>query len=163
MRLTSSAFEDGGMIPDRYSKQGGNISPPLKWTGVPDEAVSLALVVEDPDAPSGLVVHWLVYGIDPKIQQLDQGLPVGPELPNGARQGSNVAGEFGYTGPKPPSGTHRYFFHLYALDTETDLPPGMSREEVYGVIHGHILAEAELMGRYPAKGESQQQRGAGSQ
>ncbi len=148
MKLSSSAFEHEGVIPGKYSKEGGNISPPLAWLEAPPATKSLALIVDDPDAPSGLFVHWLVYGISPEVTALEEDLPATPKLPNGARQGRNGFGEVGYGGPRPPSGTHRYFFHLYALDTVPDLPAGVSRQELDKAIEGHVLEEAQLMGRY---------------
>lgn len=152
LSLTTRAFQNEGPIPDEFSKQGGNVSPALEWTGVPDGTRSLALIVDDPDAPSGLFVHWLVYGIKPGVNTLEEHLPATAELPGGTRQGRNGFGDLGYGGPKPPSGTHRYFFHLYALDTETDLPGGLNRQELDGVIHGHVIEEAQLMGRYEHRG-----------
>lgn len=148
LQLTSRAFKNEGTIPDKYSKQGGNISPPLAWTGVPEDTRSLVLIVDDPDAPSGLFDHWLVYGITPETTALDENVSANPELTNGARQGQNGFGDVGYGGPQPPSGTHRYFFHLYALDTDSDMPAGLTRQELDGAIHGHIIEEAQLMGRY---------------
>ena len=148
LRLTSRAFQNEGAIPDTYSKQGGNISPPLAWTGVPDGTRSLALIVDDPDAPSGVFVHWLLYGIPPGTTELKEHLAATPSLPNGARQGRNGYGDLGYGGPQPPSGTHRYFFRLYALDTDSDVPGGLTREELEGIIEGHVLEQAQLMGRY---------------
>jgi Raf kinase inhibitor-like YbhB/YbcL family protein len=143
MKLTSRAFHEGEKIPNRYSRQGGNISPPLAWTEVPAGARSLTLVADDPDAPSGVFVHWLVYRIPPDIREFDEG-----SLPSGVRQGQNGFGEIGYDGPQPPSGTHRYFFHLYALDREIDMPMGASREDLDEAIRGHVLEEVQLMGRY---------------
>jgi Raf kinase inhibitor-like YbhB/YbcL family protein len=157
LKLTSHAFENGAVIPEKYSKQGGNFSPPLAWTGVPEGTRSLALIVDDPDAPSGVFVHWLLYGIDPRVTQLEEHLPATPQLPNGARQGRNGFGDLGYGGPQPPSGTHRYFFHLYALDTDSDVPGDFGRDELEGIIEGHIIEEAQLMGRYQHK---EQTRGA---
>jgi len=148
LKLTSRAFINGGTIPDVFSKQGGNHSPALAWTGIPAETRSLALIVDDPDAPAGLFTHWLMYGIDPGLTELKEHLPPSGILPNGARQGVNGFREHGYGGPKPPSGTHRYIFHLYALDTDSDMPAGLTRQELDGAIAGHIIEEATLMGRY---------------
>jgi hypothetical protein len=148
MILKSNAFSEGSAIPDKYSKQGGNISPALEWSGVPDDTESLALIVDDPDAPKGLFVHWIAYRIPLDAGKLAEGVPAQPELSNGMRQGANGFGQIGYGGPQPPSGTHRYFFHLYALDTDLEVPPGLSREELDGAIQGHILAEAKAMGTY---------------
>jgi Raf kinase inhibitor-like YbhB/YbcL family protein len=108
----------------------------------------LALIVDDPDAPSGVFVHWLVCRIPAALGKLDEGQPAGPTLRDGIRQGRNGFGEVGYGGPQPPSGTHRYFFHLYALDSELDLPSGFNRDQLDRAIKGHVLEEAQLMGRY---------------
>jgi hypothetical protein len=148
LRLSSHAFENGEPIPEVYSRKGGNISPPLEWTGVPAEAVSLALIMDDPDAPKGLFTHWIVYALSPDTTDLERHQPATPQLSNGARQGVNGFEETGYGGPQPPSGTHRYVFHLYALDTNTDIPAGLTREEIDGVIEGHVIEETTLMGRY---------------
>jgi Raf kinase inhibitor-like YbhB/YbcL family protein len=155
LKLTSRAFQDESTIPEKYSKNGGNISPHLEWTGVPEGTKSLALIVEDPDAPSELFVHWLVYGIPPTATEIREDMPNTETLPNGGRQGRNGFGEIGYGGPQPPSGVHRYFFHLYALDYNPSLRAGASREEVDRAIDGHLIEEAEFMGRY-------QQREAGT-
>jgi len=148
LRLTSRAFQNEGAIPEKYTKRGGNISPPLSWTGVPVGTTSLALIVDDPDAPGGAFVHWLVYGIPPGTTELTEHQQQVKRIGNGARQGVNGFGGLGYGGPQPPSGTHRYIFHLYALDTDTDMPAGLSRQELDGAIEGHVIEETELMGRY---------------
>jgi Raf kinase inhibitor-like YbhB/YbcL family protein len=148
LRLTSGAFNHGGRIPDKHSKQGGNVSPPLAWSGLPAATQSLALIVDDPDAPSGLFVHWVAYAIPPAVSELEQGLPNTPLLEDGMRQGRNGFGEIGWGGPQPPSGIHRYFFHLYALDRVLDLHPGASREELDRAIQDHILGESQLMGKF---------------
>ena len=150
LQLTSAAFAHEGTIPEQYSKQGGNVSPQLSWTGVPEGTSSLVLIAEDPDAPSGTFVHWLVYGIPPDVHSLDERQPQNPVLANSARQGLNGYGEIGYGGPKPPGGTHRYYFRLFALDTDSDLPIELTRDELEGVIQGHIIEQAELMGRFSA-------------
>jgi Raf kinase inhibitor-like YbhB/YbcL family protein len=148
LTLTTSAFQQEGMIPDKYSKDGGNISPPLSWDGVPENTKSLALIVDDPDAPSGLFVHWLLYAIPPDVTSLDEDRPAREILSNGIRQGRNGFGELGYGGPQPPSGTHRYFFHIFALDNVPDLQPGATREQLDEAMRGHVLEEAQLMGKY---------------
>lgn len=148
LTLHSSAFENGSSIPDKHSKKGGNVSPALSWTGVPGEARSLVLIVDDPDAPAGLFTHWVLYGLKPETRELPEHVPSNGELPNGARQGLNGFGELGYGGPQPPSGTHRYFFHLYALDTDSDMPPGLTRQELDGAIEGHVIEQTQLMGLY---------------
>ena len=152
LTITSGAFRNESAIPDRHSKKGGNVSPPLAWSGVPDDTRSLVLIVDDPDAPKGLFTHWIVYGMNPAATELAENQPQSGELSNGARQGVNGFGETGYGGPQPPSGEHRYFFHLYALDTDTDIPPGLTRQEIDGAIQGHVIEEAKLMGRYKAHG-----------
>jgi Raf kinase inhibitor-like YbhB/YbcL family protein len=154
LKLTSPAFANEAPIPEVHSRNGANVSPPLEWTGVPGETRSFALIVDDPDAPRGLFTHWIVYGIGPRTTRLAEQQPAKPELPNGARQGLNGFGETGYGGPQPPSGTHRYFFHLYALDTDTDMPGGLTRQEIDGAIEGHVIEEATLMGRYTSHGKT---------
>ncbi len=147
-KLISFAFNDGDFIPERHSHKGGNLSPPLAWENPPEETVSFALIVDDPDAPSGLFVHWLVYGISDGTQELSEGQRKEPGI-GPMKQGRNSFGELGYGGPEPPSGVHRYFFHLYALDSDLDdLKPGALREELDRAMDGHILKEAVLMGRY---------------
>ncbi len=148
LTLKSPAFRNEGAIPEKHSKKGGNVSPALSWTGVPANTRSLVLIVDDPDAPAGLFTHWMIYGMKPEMTELPEHLPATGELPNGARQGINGFGEIGYGGPQPPSGTHRYFFHLYALDTDSDMPPGLTRQELDGAIVGHIIEQTQLMGRY---------------
>ncbi|MDE3197972.1 MAG: YbhB/YbcL family Raf kinase inhibitor-like protein [Acidobacteriota bacterium] len=148
LKLSSTTFENEGAIPEICSKQGGNHSPELSWRGIPVGTTSLVLIADDLDAPAGVFTHWLLYGIDQKVSGLPEHLPGSGRLANGARQGVNGFGEMGYSGPKPPSGTHRYFFHLYALDTDTDLPPGFTRQELDGAIEGHIIEEAVLIGTY---------------
>jgi len=143
MKLTSRAFSEGEKIPERFSRQGGSTSPPLAWTQIPTNAKSLALIVDDPDAPSGVFVHWLVYGISPDTTKFDEGAP-----PRGVHQGTNGFGDIGYGGPEPPSGTHRYFFHLYALDREIDLASGASLEDLDQAMRGHVIEEAILMGHF---------------
>lgn len=147
--LTSPAFQSGGTIPEGYTCKGQDLSPPLEWTGVPAGTQSLALLCEDPDAPGGLFVHWVLYNLPATMDSLAEGVPPLPSLANGARQGKNGFGRVGYDGPCPPPGsTHRYFFRLYALDTVLDLPPEATREQLLKAMEGHILAWGELMGRF---------------
>lgn len=149
MQLTSTAFKAGEAIPARHSYDGGNVSPPLAWTGVPNQAKSLALIMDDPDAPRGTWVHWLVYGLAPDARDLKEDLPKTQSLPGGARQGLNDFRLLGYGGPAPPPGNpHRYFFRIYALDTVLDLRPGASRKELDQAMQSHVLATGELMGTY---------------
>jgi Raf kinase inhibitor-like YbhB/YbcL family protein len=148
LKLTSGAFNNADKIPDKYSKRSGDISPALEWSGIPAQAKSLALIVDDPDAPSGTFVHWLLYAISTSVHALKEGVPHTTDLPGGLRQGRNGFGEIGYGGPQPPSGEHHYFFHLYALDIAIGLPPGVGRVELDRAMHGHILEKTELMGRF---------------
>ena len=148
LQITSSAFSEGGMIPRQYSCDGADVSPDLTWEGVPGGTVSLALICDDPDAPMGNWVHWVQYNIPPG----EAGLPaeIAPEaiLSNGARHGTNDFGRLGYGGPCPPGGTHRYYFKLYALDAELSLEAGAKKTQVEAAMEGHILAQAQLMGKY---------------
>ena len=146
MKIVSPAFQEGGTIPEKFSKNGQNISPELRIAGVPAEAKSLVLIVDDPDAPVGLFTHWLVWNIDPKMGDIAEG-----SAPSGAAQGRNDFGEIGYGGPQPPSGTHRYYFKIFALDRTLDLKPGAKRREVDSAMKGHVIAQGELMGRYSKK------------
>ncbi len=149
MILFSTAFENGGFIPERYTCKGENISPPLSWTGIPPEAKSLVLICDDPDAPGGVFNHWLLYNIPPTTTSLPEGIPPLLTLPDGSLQGFNSFGRIGYGGPCPPPGpAHRYFFRLYALDKTLELPPKARKPEVLKAMEGHILAVAELMGRF---------------
>jgi Raf kinase inhibitor-like YbhB/YbcL family protein len=153
IRLKSAAFKEGGTIPKVNTCDGTGTSPPLEWSGVPKTARSLALIVEDPDAPGGTFTHWVLFDLPPDLKRLSEGIPTEGEVkltPGGAtaRQGKNDFGKLGYGGPCPPRGTHRYTFLLYALDAEPDLKPGATREELLRVLKGHILAEGRLMGRY---------------
>lgn len=148
IKVTSRAFEEGGMIPSQYTCDGEDISPPLEWSGVPDGTRSLALICDDPDAPMGTWVHWVLYGIDAGTRELPEDVPAKKALDSGARHGVNDFRRFGYGGPCPPGGTHRYYFKLYALDTELDLEPGLVKAELMKAMEGHILAEGVLMVRY---------------
>jgi Raf kinase inhibitor-like YbhB/YbcL family protein len=149
MPITSAAFLDGEPIPRVHTCDGQNTSPPLKWNNVPRGAQSLVLICEDPDAPSGAFVHWVLYNLPATVSELPAGLPAADELPNGARQGRNDFQRIGYSGPCPPSGgPHRYFFRLYALDTEMRLAAGMTWKQLARCMEGHILAAGQLMGTY---------------
>jgi Raf kinase inhibitor-like YbhB/YbcL family protein len=146
MKITSSAFQEGGTIPEKFSKNGQNVNPELRIEGVPAEAKSLVLIVDDPDAPVGLFTHWLVWSIDPKTSEVAEN-----SVPKGAVQGTNDFPGSGYDGPQPPSGTHRYYFKIFALDRVLDLKSGAKRRDVDAAMRGHILAQSELMGRYSKK------------
>ena len=148
LKITSTAFDEGGMIPARYTCDGENISPPLAWSGVPDSAKTLALVADDPDAPRGTWTHWLVYQIPATEKGLPENVPARDTLDSGARQGANDFKKTGYGGPCPPTGTHRYFFKLYALDTDLNLPPGATKDQLLKALEGHTVAQGQLMGQY---------------
>ena len=142
MKLSSNAFENNGIIPQIYTCDGEDVSPPLTISGVPDKAKSLALVMDDPDAPSGTFTHWVIWNISPQKSQFTKGEKL--EFPAGRTD----FGVTGYGGPCPPSGTHRYFFKLYALDTMLDLKSGATRAELETAITNHIVEKTELVGKY---------------
>lgn len=148
MKLESTAFTANEMIPFLYTRDGQDVSPPLSWDAPPTGTQSLALIVDDPDAPDDIFVHWVLYDIPPEIQQLPQAVPAQATLLNGGAQGKNDFGNLGYGGPCPPSGVHRYFFKLYALDRELGLKSGATKAQLEAAMDGHILASAELIGRY---------------
>ena len=145
MKITSSAFQEGGNIPSKFTCDGGDRSPPLQIAEIPSSAKSLALIVDDPDAPSGLFTHWIVWNISPQTNEIAEG-----SAPNGV-QGTSDFGKSGYGGPCPPPGTHRYYFRIFALDRELNLPSGTKRNQLDAAIKGHVVAQAELMGRYSRK------------
>jgi Raf kinase inhibitor-like YbhB/YbcL family protein len=147
--LSSSAFRDGETIPVRHSCDGDDVSPPLAWTSAPVGTRSFALICDDPDAPRGTWVHWLIWNLPADACELGQGVPPSPQLPSGARQGLNDGGELGYSGPCPPPGKpHRYFFRLHALDTALNLEPRVSRADLDAAMAGHILTQSTVMGTY---------------
>mgnify|MGYP003807477897 CR=1 FL=1 len=148
MEITSRAFSQGDMIPPRYTCDGENVSPPIAWKGVPEGTRSITIICEDPDAPMGTFVHWVYYDIPPTAGGLPEGIPCDKRPQAGGVQGINNVPAIGYTGPCPPSGTHRYFFRVYAVDTELGLPPGSTAKEVMGAMDGHLLGMGELMGKY---------------
>lgn len=146
--LTSPAFTHGQPIPRQYTCDGQDISVPLQWAAPPPNTASFALICDDPDAPGGVWVHWVLYNLPATARALPEGLPSDASLPNGARHGKNSWKRLGYGGPCPPGGVHRYFFKLYALDISLDLGAGASKEQLLQAMPGHILAQAELMGTY---------------
>jgi Raf kinase inhibitor-like YbhB/YbcL family protein len=146
--LRSSAFSDGGRIPSKYTCDGKDTSPPLSWTGIPAAGKSLALTCDDPDAPRGLWVHWVVFDLPPSATGLPEGVPATLEISGGGRQGKNDFGKIGYGGPCPPSGTHRYVFTLYALDSTLGLPAGAARQDLLAAMRNRALGEATLTGTY---------------
>jgi Raf kinase inhibitor-like YbhB/YbcL family protein len=146
--IKSAAFGEGDLIPRKYTCDGADVSPPLSWSQPPEGTKSMMLICDDPDAPMGTWVHWVLYGLSPDTLELSENVPDDKEVLGGAKHGVNDFRKYGYGGPCPPGGTHRYFFKLYAVDTEVDLNPGASKDEVLGAIKGHVLAEGQLMGRY---------------
>jgi hypothetical protein len=149
IKLTSAAFEEGKPIPAKYTGQGDDVSPALQWTGVPAGAKSLALICDDPDAPAGTWVHWVIWNIPPDAAGLPEAAPQKAGLKDGSKQGMNDFRQTGYGGPMPPAGkAHRYFFKLYALDIQPDLKPGATKSKLLDALKGHVLAEGQLMGTY---------------
>lgn len=152
MQLTSVAFTEGQPIPAKYSCDGKNVSPPLQWTGAPPGTKSFALIADDPDAPVGTWVHWVLFDLSPATKELTEDLPKGQYLPGGAKQGLNDFKHLGYGGPCPPAGKpHRYFFKLYALDSMLGLKPGANKRDVEQAMANHVLAEGQLLGTYKRK------------
>ncbi|HDS30335.1 MAG TPA: YbhB/YbcL family Raf kinase inhibitor-like protein [Firmicutes bacterium] len=151
MKIHCPAFNYGDRIPDRFTLDYENLSPPLKWDDVPEGTVEFALVCDDPDAPMGTWVHWVIYGIPGDLRELPEGLPKGPVVKNlgDAKQGRTGFGHMGYDGPRPPKGPdHRYFFRLYALSAEVDMGPGETATFLREKIENSKLAEAQTMGTY---------------
>ena len=147
-QITSESFEAEASIPVMYTCDGENISPPLAWSDAPAGAVSFALISDDPDAPAGTWVHWVLFNIPGDARSLTEAVPADDTLADGSLHGQNSWGTLGYGGPCPPSGTHRYFFKLYALDQLLELPANATKEELLAAMEGHVLGEAELMGTY---------------
>jgi Raf kinase inhibitor-like YbhB/YbcL family protein len=148
MELKSPVFEEGSMIPKKYTCDGQDISPSLTWTSVIDGTKSLALICDDPDAPGGTWVHWVIFNIPGDTRDLAENIPPQKELPNGAKQGTNDFRKIGYGGPCPPGGTHRYYFKIYSLDTDLDLEAGATKAQLLQAMKGHVLGEDQLMGKY---------------
>ena len=148
MKLASSAFTEGQAIPHQYTCNGINISPPLEWTGIPKSAKTLAIIADDPDAPAGTWVHWVIYNLPADTMGMIENLPPTEEIKGGGLQGKNDFEKIGYGGPCPPSGTHRYFFKLYSIDTELPLKAGATKAEVEKAMAGHVVAQGQLMGTY---------------
>lgn len=149
--LKSAAFEDGGMIPRQHTCDGKDISPALFWSGTPDKTASLALMMDDPDAPRKTWVHWVVFDLPSTMTSLPEGVPPRATLEPAGTQGINDFGNIGYGGPCPPSGTHNYVFTLYALDCKLGLKFRSTKDEVVSAMQGHILSQARLIGRYSRK------------
>jgi Raf kinase inhibitor-like YbhB/YbcL family protein len=148
MELKSSAFQEGKSIPSLYTCDGKDISPPLSCSGAPAGTKSFALIADDPDAPRGTWVHWVLWNLPVAATELKEGIPVTPHLPSGALQEKNDSGDSGYGGPCPPSGTHRSFFKLYALDATLSLKSGAKKSQLEAAMNGRMLAQATLMGVY---------------
>jgi len=147
--LTSLAFKEGDLIPKKHTCEGPDLSPQLRWTNAPKGTKSLALIADDPDAPVGTWVHWVIFNLPGETTELPEGVPAQETLPNGARQGLNDFKRVGYGGPCPPPGKpHRYYFKLYAVDVTLDLRSRATKAQVLESIRGHILGEAQLMGRF---------------
>lgn len=149
LTLSIPAFQDGEPIPARYTCDGENKSPALAWSGLPEGTRSLALIADDPDAPVGTFTHWVIYNLPPALSGLPEGMPQVAQPRAGGTQGTNNFRHPGYDGPCPPRGRdHRYFFKLYAIDLEPSLPPGQTAPGLQKLMQGHILAQAQVMGRY---------------
>lgn len=146
--IKSSAFEHGGVIPSKYTCDGANVSPPLQWGLLPPGTVTLAIISDDPDAPVGTWVHWVIYNIPSEDLWIPENIPCIELHPDGCLQGMNDFKRIGYGGPCPPGGTHRYFFKLYALDKRLNLPAGITKSQLVTEMEGHILGSGELMGLY---------------
>ena len=154
MQLTSSAFQHQGKIPANFTCDGENQSPEFSWRDAPAQTKSFALIMHDPDAPrAGGFTHWVMYDIPAGTGALSPNVPKQDQVPGTGIQGKNDAGKIGYMGPCPPSGTHRYFVRLYALNRELKLKPGLTREQLEREIEGHVLEQAELMGTYARSSE----------
>jgi len=143
--LTSSAFQHNAVIPAKYSCDDQNISPPISWQNAPEGTKSFVLIVDDPDAPAGTWDHWVLFNVPANTTSLPENVA---DLPNGTQVGKNSWGKTNYGGPCPPRGTHRYFFKLYALDTVLDLPEGATKQQIEVAMMNHVLADAELVGKY---------------
>lgn len=155
MELTSSAFNNEGLIPSKYTCNGENVSPPIEWGGAPKNTKSFALLMDDPDAPIGTVDHWVVFNIPATTTSFPEAISSYPE---GTQLGHNFSKKNTYGGPCPPDKEHRYFFKLYALDTLLNLKAGVSKADVLAAIKGHVLVEAQLIGKYDQPRKSTQKR-----
>jgi len=148
-QITTTAFRDGSSIPKKFTCDGPDVSPALSWGDSPAGTKSLAIIADDPDAPAGTWVHWVLYDLPADTRKLPEGVAKDRELPNGALQGRNDFGKIGYNGPCPPRGSeHRYFFKLYALDSKTGLKAGVTKSELERAMKGHVLSQAQLVGKF---------------
>ena len=148
MELISPAFDEGGMIPGRYTCDGADVSPPLKWNALPRGTKSLAIICDDPDAPVGNWVHWVYYDIPAGTEGLSEKVATDDRPAEGGTQGLNDFRKIGYGGPCPPGGTHRYYFKLYALDTTLNLSSGATKKQLLKAMENHIIGQTQLMGKY---------------
>ncbi|MCK5708749.1 MAG: YbhB/YbcL family Raf kinase inhibitor-like protein [Candidatus Aureabacteria bacterium] len=149
MEIKSSSFNNNAFIPSKHAYRPSNFSPPLSWSGVPKDTMSFVLICDDPDAPVGTWVHWVIFNIPKEKTVLEENVPHDGKLTDGSIQGKSDFGSLGYGGPYPPPGKpHRYFFKLYAIDIMLDLKEGVLKEDVLKAISGHVLAEAEIVGLY---------------
>ena len=146
--VSSDAFQEGEMIPKKYTCDGEDVSPSVSWTGLPAETKSVVLVCDDPDAPGDTWVHWILYNLPPNSGGLPEGVPPAEMLDGGGNHGINSWNRYGYGGPCPPSGVHRYFFKIYALDTVLDIDARATEKNVLQAMEGHILIQGQLMGKY---------------
>lgn len=148
-QLMTTAFRDGSSIPKKFTCDGPDVSPALSWSDPPSATKSFAIIADDPDAPGGMWVHWVIYDLPADARKLPEGVAKDRELPNGTLQGRNDFGKIGYNGPCPPRGlAHRYFFKLYALDSKTGLKAGATKADLERAMKGHILAQTQLIGKY---------------
>ncbi|MGB9937943.1 MAG: YbhB/YbcL family Raf kinase inhibitor-like protein [Methanobacterium sp.] len=149
INIKSNSFNEGSSIPKKFTCDNINISPQLQWDSIPDDTRSLAILCEDPDAPSGLFTHWIIFNIPPEVNELPENIEKKEKLKNGAIQGTTTHGSSGYGGPCPPQGpAHRYFFRIYAIDTLLDLDASAGRQELLDALKGHVLDEGALIGKY---------------
>lgn len=148
LSIRSGAFNQGGMIPSKNTCDGSDVSPPLSWSKGPEGTVSYALVADDPDAPAGTWVHWVLYNVPAAKTSLAENVAKVKKLEDGSMQGMNDFRKIGYGGPCPPGGTHRYFFKIYALNEALKVEPGLTKKQLLKEIEGHVLAQGELMGKY---------------
>jgi Raf kinase inhibitor-like YbhB/YbcL family protein len=151
MKITSPAFEEGRLIPKKYTCDGSNVSPPLRWDSVPAGTESIAIICEDPDAPSGTWMHWILFNLPAECRELAENIPDDETLHNSTRQGINDFGSIGYSGPCPPWGIHRYFFKIFALNCTLDIVHLVDKDILNLAMGDHILATGQLMGRYQRK------------
>lgn len=148
LQVSSTAFDEGGMIPSKFTCDAENVSPHLKWSGAPENTESYALIADDPDAPGKTWVHWVLFNIPADTTTLEENYSTEAKLPNGAINGMTDFGSNGYGGPCPPGGTHRYYFKVYALDTTLGLESSAKKPDLLKAMEGHILAQGQLMGKY---------------